>query len=460
MSGRDRPAASSGDRESSDVVRDFVYIEELGDHVGDRVRLNGWVYQKRSSGKIKFLVLRDGSGFLQCVAFVRDVEPEVFETIDELTQESSVQVEGIVKRDDRAPGGFELALDTIRVLHLADEYPIQPKEHGVDFLFENRHLYLRSRTPQAVLRVRSEVIRACRDFFHDRGFVLIDSPELTPAACEGTSTLFETDYFGKNAYLTQSGQLYLEPACMAFGRVFCFGPTFRAEKSKTRRHLTEFWMVEPEVAFLEFSGLLDLTEEFIVHVVDRVLDRCTAELDHLERDLSKLRTVKAPFPRMTYDEAADILLSEESQRRMDAEGKPRFQPGNDLGGFDETLLTERFDRPVMITHWPADIKAFYMQPDEGASDRVLAVDVLAPEGYGEIIGGSQRIHDHDLLMSRIRDHGLPVEAFQWYLDIRKYGTVPHSGFGMGIERCVTWLCGIPHLREAIPYPRQIHRLYP
>jgi len=442
------------------VARDFVYIEELGDHVGERVVLKGWVYQKRSSGKIKFLVLRDGTGLLQCVAFHKDVTPETFARVDEASQESSVRVEGTVRRDDRAPGGFELGLEALEILHRAEEYPIQPKEHGVEFLFDLRHLYLRSRTPQAVLRVRNEVVQACRDFFYERRFVLIDSPELTPAACEGTSTLFETEYFGRQAYLTQSGQLYLEPACMAFGRVYCFGPTFRAEKSKTRRHLTEFWMVEPEVAFLEFEGLLDLAQDFVVYVVGRALDRCAEELKFLERDTSRLASVQGPFPRLTYDAAADILMSESSQARMREAGAPAFERGNDFGGFDETLLTERFDRPVMVTHWPADIKAFYMQPDPADPTRALAVDVLAPEGYGEIIGGSQRIHDHDLLLSRIREHDLPVEAFQWYLDIRRYGTVPHSGFGMGIERCVTWICGIPHLREAIPYPRQIHRLYP
>jgi len=311
-----------------------------------------------------------------------------------------------------------------------------------------------------VLKVRHEVVQACRDFFYERRFVLIDSPVLTPAACEGTTTLFETDYFDDKAYLTQSGQLYLEPACMAFGKVYCFGPTFRAEKSKTRRHLTEFWMIEPEVAFLELPGLLELAEEFVSYLVARCLERCKDELAFLERDTGRLESVVPPFPRLTYDQAAEILLRPESQARMQEADAPPFTRGSDFGGFDETVLTSEFDRPVMVTHWPAGIKAFYMQPDANDPDKALCVDVLAPEGYGEIIGGSQRIHDHDLLLSRIRDHGLPVEAFQWYLDIRRYGSVPHSGFGMGIERFVTWICGIPHLREAIPYPRQIHRLYP
>ncbi len=439
----------------------FVRIRDLSRHVGKSVALRGWLYQKRSSGKIKFLVLRDGTGFLQCVAFKKEVPEDLFEACDRVSLESSIEISGSVRKDDRAPGGFELGLEDLRVLHEAAEYPIQPKEHGPEFLFDQRHLYLRSRTPLAVLKIRHEVVQACRDFFYERGFVLIDSPILTPAACEGTTTLFETDYFdlGK-AYLSQSGQLYLEPACMAFGKVYCFGPTFRSEKSKTRRHLTEFWMIEPEVAFLELPGLLALAEEFVSYVVARALDRCREELRFLERDTSKLESVVAPFPRIRYDEAAEILTAPESQAAMREAGAPLFVRGADFGGFDETLLTRRFDRPVMVTHWPSEIKAFYMQPDSEDPGKALCVDVLAPEGYGEIIGGSQRIHDHDLLRSRIEEHGLPVEAFQWYLDIRRFGTVPHAGFGMGIERCVTWIAGISHLREAIPYPRQIHRLYP
>jgi asparaginyl-tRNA synthetase len=442
------------------MTRDWVYVTELSDHVGAEVRVRGWILRKRSSGKIRFVVLRDGTGLLQCVAGIKDVPADLFEAMDRVPIESSVAIRGVVRRDDRAPGGYELGVTAFQVLHEAADYPIQPKEHGVEFLFDNRHLYLRSATPHAVLRVRNEVVQACRDFFYQRDFVLIDSPILTPNACEGTTTLFETPYFDDTAYLAQSGQLYLEPACMAFGRVYCFGPTFRAEKSKTRRHLTEFWMIEPEVAFLEFDGLLELAEEFISYVVGRALDRCREELKVLERDTSHLERVVPSFPRITYDDAAKILGTPESQGKMAEAGAPAFVYGSDFGAFDETLLTQQFDRPVMVTHWPAAIKSFYMQPDPKDPEKALGVDVLAPEGYGEIIGGSQRIHDHDLMLARIREHDLPVQAFQWYLDIRKYGTVPHSGFGMGIERCVTWICGIAHLREAIPYPRQINRLYP
>ena len=442
------------------MTRDWVYVSELSDHVGANVELRGWIYQKRSSGKIRFLVLRDGTGYLQCVAGIKDVPPETFEALDRVTAESSVAIRGVVRKDDRAPGGYELGLTDFRILHQAAEYPIQPKEHGVEFLFDHRHLYLRSRTPHAVLTVRNEVVQACRDFFYERDFVLIDSPILTPNACEGTSTLFETPYFDETAYLTQSGQLYLEPACMAFGRVYCFGPTFRAEKSKTRRHLTEFWMIEPEVAFLELPGLLELAEEFVSYVVGRALDRCRESLKVLERDTALLERVVPPFPRITYDEAARVLAAEAAQAQMREAGAPPFVYGNDFGGFDETVLTQQFDRPVMVTHWPAEIKAFYMQPDAADPSKALCVDMLAPEGYGEIIGGSQRIHDHDLLARRIAEHNLPEAAFRWYLDIRKFGTVPHSGFGMGIERCITWITGQPHLREAIPYPRQINRLYP
>ena len=442
------------------MTRDWVYINELADHVGTTVLLKGWVHQKRSSGKIRFVVIRDGTGYLQCVAGVKDLPPDAFEAMDRVTAESSIAIRGTVRKDDRAPGGFELGVTEFTILSLASEYPIQPKDHGVEFLFDHRHLYLRSKTPHAALTVRNEVVQACRDFFYQRDFVLIDSPILTPNACEGTSTLFETPYFDDKAYLAQSGQLYLEPACMAFGRVYCFGPTFRAEKSKTRRHLTEFWMIEPEVAFLELPGLLELAEEFISYVVDRALDRCRESLKILERDTSLIEGVVPPFPRITYAEAATRLETDDAQAKMKEAGAPVFTRGSDFGSFDETLLTQQFDRPVMVTHWPAAIKAFYMQPDPDDPQTALCVDVLAPEGYGEIIGGSQRIHDHDLLLKRIQEHHLPVSAFQWYLDIRKFGTVPHAGFGMGIERCVTWITGLPHLREAVPYPRQINRLYP
>ena len=441
-------------------MRGHVEIRSLSGHAGQEVLVRGWVYAKRESGKIRFLVLRDGSGYLQVVAFSREVRPEVFAACAAVSQESSVEVVGTVRPEPRAPGGYEMGLRELRVLHQAQDYPITPKEHGPEFLLDLRHLWLRSSRPHALLRIRNEVCQGCRDFFYQRGFTLIDSPMFTPAACEGTSTLFETDYFGEKAYLTQSGQLYLEPACMAFGKVYCFGPTFRAEKSKTRRHLTEFWMVEPEVAFAELPEVLDLAEELITELVARVLDRNREDLKILERNTAPLEKVRRPFPRMTYDEAAKILLDPAVQARAAEQGAPPFTAGNDFGGFDETVLTESSETPVMVTHYPAAIKAFYMQPDPADPSRALCVDVLAPEGYGEIIGGSQRIHDHDLLLSRIREHGLPEEAFRWYLEIRKFGTVPHGGFGMGIERVVSWLGGVKHLREAIPYPRMLNRLYP
>jgi asparaginyl-tRNA synthetase len=384
----------------------------------------------------------------------------VFAACQKVTQESSLTVTGKVRADARAPGGYEMSLTGIEIHQLAHEYPISPKEHGPDFLLDHRHLWLRSSKQHALLRIRSEVSQAIRDFFWKRDFVLIDSPILTPAACEGTSTLFETDYFDHKAYLSQSGQLYLEPACLSFGKVYCFGPTFRSEKSKTRRHLTEFWMVEPEVAYMELPGLVELAEEFVCDIVSRVLDRCRADLQTLERDTARLEKVQRPFVRMTYDEAVSLLTKPEVAERARRQDTPPFAAGNDFGGFDETVLTETLDRPLMVTHYPAAIKAFYMQPDAADPSRALCLDVLAPEGYGEIIGGSQRIHDYDLLLQRIHEHELPVEAFRWYLDIRKYGSVPHSGFGMGIERFVAWVAGIHHLREAIPYPRTINRLYP
>jgi asparaginyl-tRNA synthetase len=435
-------------------------IRDIGRCEGQEVRVQGWLYNRREKGKLQFLIVRDGTGYLQAVAFQPEVPAGVFEACQRVTQESSLEVAGMVRKDDRAPGGYEMSLRSVTIHQVAHDYPISPKEHGPDFLLDHRHLWLRSSKQHALLRIRSEVSQAIRDFFHTRGFVLIDSPILTPAACEGTSTLFETDYFGAKAYLSQSGQLYLEPACMAFGKVYCFGPTFRAEKSKTRRHLTEFWMVEPEVAYADLSAIMDLAEDFIVSLVGRVLERCADDLKTLERDVTRLDKIRKPFPRLTYDEAAAVLTRPEVVARAKAQDAPPFRPGDDFGGFDETVLTENADRPVMITRYPAAIKAFYMQPDPERPDRALCVDVLAPEGYGEIIGGSQRIHDHDLLLSRIEAHGLPVKAFQWYLDIRKYGSVPHAGFGMGIERFVAWVAGIHHLREAIPYPRTLNRLYP
>ena len=394
------------------------------------------------------------------MAFKPEVSAEVFEACQRVTQESSLSLIGTVREDNRAPGGFEMSLSGIEIHQLAHDYPISPKEHGADFLLDHRHLWLRSSKQHALLRIRSEVCQGIRDFFYQRDFVLIDSPILTPAACEGTSTLFETDYFDRKAYLSQSGQLYLEPACLAFGKVYCFGPTFRSEKSKTRRHLTEFWMVEPEVAFAELPDLMLLAEDFICDLVARVLDRCRSELQTLERDTAVLEKLGKPFRRMTYDEAAGILTRPEIVARAREQDAPPFSSGNDFGGFDETVLTENLDGPVIVTHYPASIKAFYMQPDPDNPTRALCLDVLAPEGYGEIIGGSQRIHDHDLLLERIRQHELPIESFQWYLDVRRYGSVPHSGFGMGIERFIAWVAGVHHLRETIPYPRTLNRLYP
>src|SRR5437660_937182 len=427
-----------------------IRIKDLPSHAGKSVTINGWLYNKRTAGKLQFPIIRDGSGYLQCVVSKKEVSEETWRGVEEATQESTVRVTGIVRAEPRAPGGVELGLESFEVIAPTQDYPITPKEHGTAFLMDIRHLWLRSSKQHAILRVRSEIEEAFRDFFYERDFVLIDSPILTPAACEGTSTLFETDYFGDKAYLSQSGQLYLEPAAAAFGRVYCFGPTFRAEKSKTRRHLMEFWMIEPEVAFLEFDGLQELAEEFVEYLVQRALDRCKEELKTLERDLDKLENIKRPFPRITYRQAIELLASK---------GMP-VKFGDDFGGDEETVIASSFDRPVMISRYPTAIKAFYMQPDPNDPDVVLGMDMIAPEGYGEIIGGSQRIHDHDLLLKRIEQHNLPIDKFQWYLDVRKYGTFPHSGFGMGIERVVAWVSGVPHLRETIPYPRMLNRIYP
>ncbi len=427
-----------------------VYIEDIGRHVGEEVTIRGWLRHHRSSGKIQFLVLRDGTGDLQAVVVKATVGEEQFAQTAKLTQESSLIVTGTVRADARAQGGFELDAIRVEPLQIAEPFPIQPKEHGVGFLMEQRHLWLRSNRQQAVLRIRHEIIRACRNFFDDRGFVLVDAPIFTPNACEGTTTLFQTDYFDEEAYLTQSGQLYSEATAAALGKVYCFGPTFRAEKSKTRRHLTEFWMVEPEVAFAELGDMMDLAEGLLTFVVDRVLDRRKTELAALERDTAKLACVKPPFPRMTYEEAVALLQKK---------GNP-IQQGDDFGGDEETLLSEAFDRPVVVHRYPAKIKAFYMQPDADRSDLALCMDILAPEGYGEIVGGGQRIHDGELLRSRIREHKLPEDAFRWYLDLRRYGSVPHAGFGMGIERVVAWICGLDHVRETIPFPRMLYKLYP
>jgi len=433
------------------MSRPIINISELSEHAGEEVSLRGWVYNWRKKGKLRFIILRDGFGYLQCVVFRPEVDESVWDTAVELTQESSLVVTGVVAEDERAPGGFELKVSDLEIIQIAPEFPIGKKDHGPDFLLNRRHLWLRSKRQHAIMRVRSELEFAIRDFFQSRDYTLIDSPILTPAACEGTSTLFETEYFGETAFLSQSGQLYLEPAAAALGKVYCFGPTFRAEKSKTRRHLTEFWMVEPEVAWLRFDGLLDLCEEFLSEIVARVLDRCVEDLQRLERDVSKLEpTADGDFPRLDYSEAVAKLQALGSD----------IQFGDDLGGDDETMLAEQFDRPVLITRYPADLKAFYMQPDPSDPSRALAVDVLAPEGCGEIIGGSERSDSLEHLERQIAAHGLPRESFEWYLDLRRYGSFPHAGFGMGIERCVAWICGVPHLREAIPYPRLINRLNP
>ena len=428
-----------------------VYIDRIGEHVEQTVTVKGWLVNRRSSGKIHFLVVRDGTGFLQVVMGRKDVDDDTFTRADHLSQESAVIVTGLVRADARARGGYELIASGMTVVSEAHDYPITPKEHGVDYLMDRRHLWIRAERQTAILRVRHEVIDAIRDFFNGEGFTLADTPIFTPSACEGTTTLFPVQYFDDTtAYLTQSGQLYNEANAMALGKVYCFGPTFRAEKSKTRRHLTEFWMVEPEMAYADLDDVIGLAERLVCAVVARVLDRRQRELRVLERDTSKLESVRAPFPRLHYDEAAAILRDQ---------GLP-FEVGGDLGGTDETVLSQRFDRPVCVTHYPAAVKAFYMKPDPAQPDRALCVDVLAPEGYGEIIGGGQRLDDYDLLVQRIKEHGLPMEAFEWYLDLRRYGSVPHGGFGMGVERCVSWLCGLEHVRETIPYPRMLYRLYP
>jgi asparaginyl-tRNA synthetase len=441
-------APPAGERRAAAAAVDSIH--ELLRHLDREVELPGWLDSKRSSGKIAFLRIRTAGGVVQAVAGRADVPAEDWEAIERATQESTVRVRGRVKEDKRAPNGVEIQVQGFTLLALTEDYPITPKEHGTAFLMEHRHLWLRSSRQRSALRVRSEVEQAIRDFFYQRDFTLIDSPILTPAACEGTSTLFETDYFGDKAYLSQSGQLYLEPAAAALGKVYCLGPTFRAEKSKTRRHLMEFWMVEPEVAFLEFEGLCELAEEFVCYLTGRVLDRCGEELKVLERDTTRLEQVVRPFPRLTYTQAISALR----------EGGSAIEWGDDFGGDEETVLASRHERPLLVTHFPASFKAFYMQPAADNPEIVLGLDMLAPEGYGEIIGGSQRIHDHDLLRARIEQHNLPVAAFQWYLDVRRYGAFPHSGFGMGIERFVAWMCGLTHLRETIPYPRMLHKIYP
>ena len=434
-------------------------ISEIGKHDGQTVTIRGWLYNLRESGKLLFPIFRDGSGVIQGVVPKNAVPPEVFDAIKGLTQESSVIVEGKVRADKRAPGGYELDVSNVQVLQRVpedDPFPVSLKEHGVDFLMDHRHLWVRTPRQAAILRVRAEIIKAARDFFDDRGFTLTDPPILTPAACEGTTTLFPVDYFDQQAYLTQSGQLYIEATAMALGKVYSFGPTFRAEKSKTRRHLTEFWMVEPEVAYATLDDLMDLAEGLISFLVQRCLEKRRADLQTIGRDVTKLESVKPPFPRIRYDDAVQML--EEAHAKGAVENK--FEWGGDFGSPDETYISSRFDKPVMVHRYPAQIKAFYMEPDPQRPELALCVDVLAPEGYGEIIGGSQRMASHALLLKRIHEHGLPEEAFKWYLDLRKYGGVPHGGFGMGIERAVAWICGLEHVRETIPFARTLHRLYP
>ena len=428
-----------------------VYIEDIGQHAGQEVTIKGWLHNRRSSGKIHFLTVRDGTGFIQAVLSKSAVGDELFTTADHLSQETSLVVSGVVRADARAPSGYEIDVKYFEVVGESHDYPITPKEHGVDYLLDRRHLWIRAERQQAILRVRHEIINAVRDFFNTRGFILADTPIFTPAACEGTTTLFPAQYFDEQtAYLTQSGQLYNEANAMALGRVYCFGPTFRAEKSKTRRHLTEFWMVEPEMAYADLNDVMTLAEGLVVSVVARVLDKRRGELKVLERDTSKLEAVQSPFPRISYDDAVKILKEK---------GLP-FEWGGDFGGPDETVLSAQFDRPVMVHRYPSKVKAFYMKPDPDRPEVALGVDVLAPEGYGEIIGGGERLADLDLLLKRIEEHKLPKDAFEWYLDLRRYGSVPHGGFGMGIERVVAWICGLEHVRETIPYPRMLNRLYP
>ena len=434
-------------------------IAQIGSHEGQTVTVRGWLYNLRESGKLLFPIFRDGTGVIQGVIAKNQVAPEIFDTVKNLTLESSVIVTGKVRADKRAPSGYELDVSEVRVIQKVpedDPFPISLKEHGIDFLMEHRHLWVRTPRQTAILRVRAEIIRAARNFFDERGFVLTDPPILTPAACEGTTTLFPVDYFDEEAFLTQSGQLYIEATAMALGKVYSFGPTFRAEKSKTRRHLTEFWMVEPEVAFAELSDIMELAEDFISHIVQTVLANRRADLKILERDVAKLENIRAPFPRITYDDAVKMLQEGHGKGQVET----RFEWGGDLGSPDETYLSSQFDKPVMVHRYPAQVKAFYMESDPQRPELALCVDVLAPEGYGEIIGGSQRIGDYNLLVKRIRDHGLPESAFKWYLDLRKYGGVPHSGFGMGIERVVAWVCGLEHVRETIPFARTLTRIYP
>ncbi|WP_342461749.1 asparagine--tRNA ligase [Bacillus sp. FSL R5-0286] len=426
-------------------------INQVFKHVDEEITIGAWIANKRSSGKIAFLQLRDGTGFIQGVVVKAEVEEEVFKLAKSVTQETSVYVTGQVTKDERSPLGFELQVKSIEVIHEATDYPITPKEHGTEFLMDHRHLWLRSKKQHAIMKIRNEIIRATYEFFHQEGFVKVDPPILTGSAPEGTTELFATKYFDEDAYLSQSGQLYMEAAAMALGKVFSFGPTFRAEKSKTKRHLIEFWMIEPEMAFVEFNENLEYQENYVSHVVQSVLENCKVELHTLGRDTAKLENIKAPFPRITYDEAIKFLQDK---------GFDDIEWGDDFGAPHETAIAESYDKPVFITHYPTSLKPFYMQPAPDRDDVVLCADLIAPEGYGEIIGGSERVHDLDLLEARLKEHGLDQETYKWYTELRQYGSVPHSGFGLGLERTVAWISGAPHVRETIPFPRLLNRLYP
>ena len=427
-----------------------VYIEDIGEYDGQEITVKGWLYNKRSSGKIRFILVRDGTGIVQSVITKGEVPTQIFDVADKITQESSVILTGKVRKDDRAPGGHEIVVRDLQIIQTASEYPITPKEHSIEYLLPLRHLWLRSKKQNAIMRIRHELIKACRDFFDNRGFINTDTPILTPASVEGTTTLFPVDYYGDTVYLAQSGQLYNEATIGALGKVYCFGPTFRAEKSKTRRHLTEFWMLEPEIAFLDLHGLMELAEDMTVFVVERILKKRKPELETLERDIKKLQNIKKPFPRITYKEAVAIIQKKYKE----------FKCGDDFGAPHETVVSENFDRPVFVHHYPAGVKAFYMKRDPEDNSLSLSVDMIGPEGIGELIGGGQREDDYDTLLKRIKERKLPEDAYRWYLDLRKYGTCPHSGFGLGIERTIAWICGIKHVRETIPFPRMLERVYP
>ncbi len=427
-----------------------IYIEDIGKYEDKEVTVKGWLYNKRSSGKVRFLLVRDGTGVVQSVMAKGDIDDNTFEATDRIAQESSLILRGKVRKDERAPGGYEIIASSIEVVQNTPDYPITPKEHSIEYLMPMRHLWIRSRKQNAILRIRHELIKACRDFLDDRGFINADTPILTPASVEGTTTLFPVDYYGDTVYLTQSGQLYNEATIGALGKVYCFGPTFRAEKSKTRRHLTEFWMLEPEVAYLDLDGVMELAEDMTVYFTERILEKRKTELQILERDIRKLEKIQKPFPRITYSEAVSII-----QKKF-----KDFRHGDDFGAPHETAVSESFDKPVFIHHYPAAVKAFYMKRDSEDDSLSLSVDMIGPEGIGELIGGGQREDDYDTLMKRIKERKLPEDAYKWYLDLRKYGTCPHSGFGLGIERAIAWVCGIKHVRETIPFPRMLERVYP